>query len=407
MDISEKVPFFSKHGLLRIGGTLQDSVIYDFKSSEKHCLPFPFQPDENSRSGFTQECFSAARRREINNFLEKSNLKFIFGLNALDGRYDDFRRAWNSEKTKALLEELKTTKMAKRLFGLELGNEIYGKNGHGVELSAKIAAGDFATLRKIMKTALSDDVKLLGYDTALDFNWLDDFFSNLTSLETKLDAFTWHQYPLGPGSDPLLAEKILNPRFFDKFSAHIDVLSEKQAFWKEHENLPLWMGETGGAYNSGRNEVTNRFVSSFWFLNLLGIFAEKKHKAFCRQTLIGGNYGLLQLKVNKIETNPDFWAAFLFGSFMKEHVIEIYCENKFFKSYATRQQRSITILIINFSEKKETEQISIEVFNAFAYRKTAIVTSEKLDSKTIFINGVKADLPKGKYHKKNSKIKRN
>ena len=394
----------SEYGLLRIGGTLQDSVIYNFESSQKHCEPFPFQPDENARTGFTRECFSSTRRREINDFLEKSNLKFIFGLNALQGRYDDFSKPWDSEKAKALLEEFKSTKMVERLFGLELGNEIYGKNGHEVELSAKIAAGDFAALRKIMKANLSDDVKLLGYDTALDFNWLVDFFSNLTSFETKLDAFTWHQYPLGPGSDPALAEKIMNPKYFDKFSAHIDVLNDKQAFWKEHENIPLWMGETGGAYNSGRNEVTNRFVSSFWYLNLLGIFAEKKHKSFCRQTLIGGNYGLLQLKDDQIQTNPDFWAAFLFSSLMKKHVIEISCQNDMFKCYATRQQRSITILVINFSEKQETEKFSDEVFNAYSYRKTAIVSSDELDSENVFINGVKTALPEGKLIEKNNKI---
>ena len=382
--------------MLRIGGTLQDSVIYDFESSEKHCEPFPFQPDDNERTGFTQECFSSTRRREIQEFLKKSNLKFIFGLNALQGRNDDFSKPWDSEKTKALLKEFKTTKMAERLFGLELGNEIYGRNGHNVELSAKIAAGDFAALRKIMKANLSEDVKLLGYDTALDFNWLVDFFSNLTSLETKLDAFTWHQYPLGPGSYPNLVEKIMNPRYFDKFSGHIDVLQEKRAFWKGHESIPLWMGETGGAYNSGRNEVTNRFVSSFWYLNLLGIFAEKKHKAFCRQTLIGGNYGLLQLKGDNIETNPDFWVAFLFASLMKDLVIEIFCANDLFKCYATRQQRSITILVINYSEKQEIGELSDDLFYAYSYRKTAIVSSDKLDSKIIFINGIKISLPKGK-----------
>ena len=51
------------------------------------------------------------------------------------------------------------------------------------------------------------------------------------------------------------------------------------------------MGETGGAYNSGRNTVTNRFMSAFWYLDWMGILAERGHKGFCRQTLIGGNYG--------------------------------------------------------------------------------------------------------------------
>ena len=27
------------------------------------------------------------------------------------------------------------------------------------------------------------------------------------------------------------------------------------------DHIELWMGETGGAYGSGKNEVTNRFIS--------------------------------------------------------------------------------------------------------------------------------------------------
>jgi len=34
--------------------------------------------------------------------------------------------------------------------------------------------------------------------------------------------------------------------------------------------MGLWMGETGGASNSGRNTVTNRFMSAFWYLDWLG-----------------------------------------------------------------------------------------------------------------------------------------
>ena len=34
--------------------------------------------------------------------------------------------------------------------------------------------------------------------------------------------------------------------------------------------MGLWMGETGGASHSGRNTVTNRFMSAFWYLDWLG-----------------------------------------------------------------------------------------------------------------------------------------
>ena len=78
------------------------------------------------------------------------------------------------------------------------------------------------------------------------------------------------------------------------------------------------MGETGGAYNSGRNTVTNRFMSAFWYVDWMAVMAESGHKAFCRQTFVGGNYGLLQVDSNskKILVNPDFYGALLFKELM-------------------------------------------------------------------------------------------
>ena len=52
-----------------------------------------------------------------------------------------------------------------------------------------------------------------------------------------------------------------------------------------------------------------------------GTLAKYGHKAFCRQTLIGGNYGLLQNENGTITPNPDFWAADLFNRLMIGHVI--------------------------------------------------------------------------------------
>ena len=99
------------------------------------------------------------------------------------------------------------------------------------------------------------------------------------------------------------------------------------------------MGETGGAFNSGQNTTTNRFMSHRWYLgklttpppqdlqekrsDQLGIFAQYKHDAYCRQTLIGGNYGLLQRTNSENSINPDFWGTVLFNSLMGEFVHDV------------------------------------------------------------------------------------
>jgi len=59
-----------------------------------------------------------------------------------------------------------------------------------------------------------------------------------------------------------LVEKILDPAYLDgiatTFSSLQDILKSAGT------QTTAWVGEAGGAYNSGRNLVTNAFVFSFW-----------------------------------------------------------------------------------------------------------------------------------------------
>ena len=89
------------------------------------------------------------------------------------------------------------------------------------------------------------------------------------------------------------------------------------------EGIEVWMGETGGAWGSGRNEVTNRFISAFWYLDWLGLFSRLGYGGFCRQSLIGGNYGLLQIESKNYLLNPDFFAAQLFSYVMNGKVVKM------------------------------------------------------------------------------------
>ena len=107
----------------------------------------------------------------------------------------------------------------------------------------------------------------------------------------------------------------MNPLFREKVENAGHQIQKQE--WTKNLKYGIWMGETGGAYNSGRNTITNRFMSAFWYLDWLGTLSVYGHKAFCRQTLLGGNYGLLQNENGKIRPNPDFWGAIMFNSLMK------------------------------------------------------------------------------------------
>ena len=81
----------------------------------------------------------------------------------------------------------------------------------------------------------------------------------------------------------------MTPAYLDKtVSDDIDEVHRKYAPASQ-----LWVGEAAAAWHSGRANVTNAFVSSFCWSNALGSLAARNHTAFCRQTLLGGYYGLL------------------------------------------------------------------------------------------------------------------
>ena len=67
----------------------------------------------------------------------------------------------------------------------------------------------------------------------------------------------------------------------------------------------LWVGEAAAAWHSGRAGVTNRFTSSFWWSDALGALASHNHTSYCRQTMLGGSYGLLNRST--YEPNPDWY----------------------------------------------------------------------------------------------------
>lgn len=100
--------------------------------------------------------------------------------------------------------------------------------------------------------------------TASDYAQIDitDGSEMLVCLFQVLHVNLTILYPLNAGSSTDLVEKILNPHYLDNelgsFSATRDILQSTAP------STSAWIGEAGGAYNSGRHLVTDAFVFSFW-----------------------------------------------------------------------------------------------------------------------------------------------
>ncbi|RZC08526.1 Auxilin-related protein 1 isoform E [Glycine soja] len=120
-------------------------------------------------------------------------------------------------------------------------------------------------------------------------------------------------------NDEHLERKILDPEHLSKVESIFGNLSETIKIYGPWSSA--WVGEAGGAYNSGGNHVSNRFLNSFWYLDQLGIASCYSTKVYCRQTLIGGNYGLLN--TTTFAPNPDYYSAVLWHRLMGKKVLAV------------------------------------------------------------------------------------
>ncbi|OMO73173.1 Glycoside hydrolase, family 79 [Corchorus capsularis] len=339
---------------IRLGGTLQDKVIYDTVENHEPC-GIPFVQNASELFGFTKGCLPMKRWDDLNDFFQKAGAKVIFGLNALNGRSikpdGSAVGAWDYTNAESFIRY--TVEKNYTIHGWELGNELSG-SGVGTRVTANQYAADTIALQSIVQNTYKDvDFKplIIAPGGFYDQNWFKEFLDKTTK---SLDVVTHHIYNLGPGVDQHLVEKILDPSVLDgeagTFSGLHNIIKSSPT------SAIAWVGEAGGAYNSGHNLVTNAFVFSFWYLDQLGMAAKYDTKTYCRQSLIGGNYGLLN--TTTFVPNPDYYSALLWHRLMGSNVLSTSFDGtKKIRSYThcAKQSKGITLLLINLDNKTTVE----------------------------------------------------
>ncbi|CAN4088400.1 unnamed protein product [Withania somnifera] len=335
---------------LRLGGSLQDQVIYGVGNLKSPCQPFTKQKD--GLFGFSKGCLHMQRWDELNNFFKKTGTLVTFGLNALYGRRRSYRHVWGGDwDFSNALDFIKyTVSKGYRIHSWEFGNELSG-NGVGASVDAVQYGKDVIHLHNLLNQVYKNFRErplLLAPGGFYDPRW----FSKLLRISGPgtVNVVTHHIYNLGPGSDARLADKILNPEYLDRVSDTYRSLT--QTILRNGPWASAWVGESGGAYNSGGPNVSNTFVDSFWYLDQLGMAAKHHTKVYCRQTLIGGNYGLLD--TNTFVPNPDYYSALLWNRLMGKEVLDVSINGSpHLRSYAhcTKDRAGVTLLLINLNNQ--------------------------------------------------------
>ena len=217
----------------------------------------------------------------------------------------------NSSHTRALLKHIHDVDSEQRVFGYEYGNE------QEATLPRKTQAVQFLQLQKQLAILYADKPRapvLIGPDTN-GFGDAVTFLKQARDLGVSMHGITYHEYTTSVGS--MREESLAKMR-----AASLSVAEQ------------LWVGEAGGASGGGRPGLTDSYSSGLWWLPALGEKALSGHSVYCRQDLVGGDYGLLHdnhpwdvatvdsaAAEAKVLARLDYWTALLFKRLMGDGVL--------------------------------------------------------------------------------------
>ncbi|WCJ35879.1 glucuronidase 2 [Euphorbia peplus] len=342
-----------RHLRIRIGGSLQDQVIYDVGDLKSPC--YQFRKMQDGLFGFSKGCLHMKRWDELNLLFSRTGAILTFGLNALHGRHQIRKGvwggAWDYSNAHAFMNY--TVTKGHHIDSWELGNELSG-SGVGASVSAELYGTDVINLKRIINDLYKNsNIKptLVAPGGFFDKQWYAKFLQ--LSGSGIVDIMTHHIYNLGPGNDPRLVSKILDPSYLSQISetfSNVAQTIKQSGPWSSP-----WVGESGGAYNSGGRHVSNTFVNSFWYVDQLGMASKYNTKVYCRQTLVGGNYGLLN--TSTLVPNPDYYSALLWHRLMGKGVLSVGSSDAspHLRAYAhcSKGRPGITLLLINLSNQTD------------------------------------------------------
>ncbi|KAG8654197.1 hypothetical protein MANES_05G107950v8 [Manihot esculenta] len=327
---------------IRIGGSLHDQLVYQVgNTSSQSCRPFQHKKD--GLLGYSAGYLTMETWDQLNQFANQTRAKVTFGLNALTGRRSPSGNgsilwvgAWNLHNALDLMNSYEINSISLLISGNELCS-----NGVDAKVGAEQYGKDMIVLKKLVKKLYPDpntEPKLLGPGGFLDERWFKTYLTVFGRRVISGYLQPWFRH---------------DSQYLDQIAQVYGYLSstiKEYGPWTD-----AWVGESGGAYNvKARREskiVSHSFSDGFWFLDQLGMSSSFNHKVFCRQSLVGGNYGLLN--ATTFVPNPDYYT------------IKILPQKLFVFSYSHCSKRKLVIalLLMNLSNSTTFKVVVSNVGN--------------------------------------------
>lgn len=370
---------------LRVGGSEADKIHY-----------FTAPTEEPDALVLTKKQWD-----RLHAFVLRNQLKLIFTI-----KYGLFARHqhgnWCGDEVIQLLQYSRV--QGYRVDVLELGNELnayWAFHGFTSQPRAKPLAADYATFAQQVR-AFYPQVRISGPGSAFWPRLGEAIrpYSNITrrflqALPIKLDILNWHYYPFQSSRSPVRTRAasvraLMNPRSFSDF----DKYSQTLAFWRDRyqPQASLWCGETGSAQCGGQPQLSDRFISCFWWADQLAQGALNGHQVMVRQSLIGGDYGLIDRLT--LKPRPDYWLSWLWVRLMGRRVYRCYHSDKHLRVYCHShpEKPGRTLLIINLRPRG----VNINVEGLSEPSATYTLAAKRLTSRKVFINDKRPRIKKGK-----------
>ncbi|REG86576.1 glycoside hydrolase [Marinomonas pollencensis] len=370
---------------LRVGGSEADKLHYFSAPTE--------QPDALLLSHTMWD--------ELHHFCQRHELSLMFTF-----KYGLFRKSlhgrWQADEVEKLLNY--SNQHQQHIAICELGNELnayWAFHGLNAQPSARKLAQDYDTFTRTVRQ-LSPDSKVAGPGSAFwprigeTIKPISNVTSRfLASIEEPLDIVDWHYYPFQSSRSPVKTRpatlnNLLSSRSFLDYEKYLSQLTRYRDRFQPQARI--WTGETGSAQCGGESNLSDRFASSFWWADQLGRGAKLGQQVMVRQSLIGGDYALINK--DTLKPNPDYWLSWLWNKLMGDTVYHVSSSDPNVITYCHSAKKigKCTLLIINMTPYPKRVQC-----HGFGGKKRRFeVTADELIAEKIRINGMRPKFKGGK-----------
>jgi heparanase 1 len=292
--------------LLRVGGTEADRIRYGFRHDGE-----PAGPADPGTFVLTGKLWG-----RLNRWVRDCGFSLLFTVSAGPESRDAEGR-WDPSDAERLVRN--TVRKGYPVVAWEFGNEVNAYPflyGWSRSVSNRRYLQEFAVFADLIRR-LAPGTKVVGPASAV-WPLVGEPNPLLPALGRSpaaafLDALSFHYYPQQSSRGRVAVRRakptnLLNSRALDGSLRWVRY-ARRCLSRGPGSGAPVWLTETGHALYGGQPGVSDTWLSTPWWLDQLGLLAHAGVETVFRQSLVGGDYGLLDR--DDLAPRTDYFASLL------------------------------------------------------------------------------------------------